>query len=260
MPNELTIDTRLLNEALKEWSGWVKEDAAAVVIDEARLLAFDAMNFTPPFGEGKYSGSTKAAQMQGEKAVDRSIFNSFTPLKESEIKSPWLKRVVKDNDLVGVDEHFKATGSQWRAATFSAQGHKSNRSRTSGRVHRQRKRAVLSINEGYAAKSKSGVGTFKAAWGRQADILGNHTLAVSKSRIPAWVKRNFGRAGRLMLAQGRPIVRPTGATVDLGAMSHPMLVGAIDRAVAKRARSLLQKIKYRIDGKTNRINTKFTMR
>lgn len=263
-----TLDTSVMERALKEWSAFVVQDAGLVVLDEARLLFMDGMNLTPPYGKGKTGGqrkkgSTLAAKRQGEASVERSILNSFRPITEDKAKTEDFKRAIKSGNVDTLNAYLEGTKSKKRAFKFSESTHKADRD-SKGRVYRSKNRLVIGSDVGavqsYIVREQAKVGSFKAAWGLMAFKLGNHPKAQTKARIPGWVGKQMSRGKRFIV--GSPVIslRRGGASVSATLMSHPQLKFAFDRAVKSRAKSMSNKVHLILDGRSKDINTKFATR
>ena len=258
--NAVTMDLSVYNRALSEWAAFVIEDSGEVVVDEARLLYTDAMNLTPPWGAGRKRGSTMAAKLQGENAIERSMLNSFRAIGDIP-HDPGLKDIVDKGSVSGLDAYLTGTKSKYKAARFSESQHESNRKR--GRVHRSKNKLVIGSDVQAAQSSierrKRNVGTYKAAWAAMAKRMGEHSKAKTKARIPAWVSRNIPKARGLIITENVSITKNS-STVEFGAVSHEELAKSFNRAVVSRIRSMQQKVKLMVDGQSKKINTKFRTR
>ena len=255
----MTLDTKQLDAALKEFSAFLKNDPAEILLDEARLLAIDAMNLTPPFGAGKSKGSTLAAKKQGESAVERSISNSFTPIQATKTENPWLNRLIEQGRSAdSLNKFFRKTESEWRVAHFSEDKHESNRN-SKGRVFRSRKKLTFETSHAAVARRKAKVGTFKGAWASMATDIGKHRKSKTKARIPKWVSRNMSSGSR-MVTGFKIDTSSRLMSVKLGAVSHEYMKFGFNRALSSRARSMRQKLKLILDNKTNKLNKKYNLR
>lgn len=266
MPSGLTMDTRALGAALTEFAALTREGLGPVVLDEARILYTDAMNLTPPWGKGKRKGSSKAAELQGRNAIERSILNSFKPITEDSAISQAQDELIRNNDVDGMNEYLRNVGvaeTKAKVVRFSSATHKADRSRKSGRVHRSRGRYVIGSDaqrlHAYTKEQQSKVGTFKAAFAWMVLALSAHPKSKTKSRIPGWVKKNLARGSRLILRQSI-IIRKQGATVIFDVMGHDQLSFSFARAVRAREAGLRKKIRLIADGNAKKVNTKFALR
>lgn len=273
MSATVQMDTRTLERALKEWSAFVREDCTEVVASEARLLFLDGMNLTPPFGKGRNKGSTKAAQEQGEAAIERSVMNSMRPLDPDEVRSAWLERAMEGpNPVNDTDEYFRKIGKgrgQARAVTFQARYHQDDRNKRSGRVKGFRGRYLATRSDRraldfYIASLKDKSGTFKAAFAIAAMEVAKHTG--EKARIPGWVRKRMPSARRLVVAQRYNLrkgggLRRSNIDISVTIVGHDMTEYAYERAISKRKRALFHKVRLVVNNQTHRLNTgRFTLR
>lgn len=264
-PSTVTMDLSQLEKALKEFSAFVVEESGEVVLDEARLLMVDGMNLTPPYGAGRRKGSTTAALKQGEAAVERSVLNSFQPLKTENVKSPWLRRLLQ-KDETKVTEYFRRNQippGKARVVGFDPRIHQGDRNPRTGRVYGNRGRYVvgseIDMLQSYIRDVRLNVGIFKAAFATMAIELANHPRSRSSARVPAWVRRNLAKAAPL-IRQKFISVSKTGATVIFETTAHNDLEYAYDAAIRRREQALVKKIKLIVEGRAKAVNTKFTIR
>ena len=262
------IDTRQFQRALKDFAAFVQDDSGAVVLDQATLMAADGMAATPPFGQGKKRGNTKAAEAQGEKAVERSVTNAMSPLVEKGTYG-WLRRARQTNNREEVNEFYRKTGSNKRAQAFSEQLHTGNRNRD-GRVFKRRGNVMatdsdIAALQSYLSEPKSHVGTYKAAFGSMIERLqGPNPQGIknpAKTRVPAWISKHNGRAKSQLGADLRiQSQKNRGLAVTMQTRAHRMLEWAWPRIIDKRRRLLEKMVRDVVNRDTKRINQKYRTR
>lgn len=280
----VSMDTSRLDKALKEFAALVKDDGNKVVLDEARKLYFDAMNMTPPYGERDHpqptypgqqkpntQGSTKKAQAQGQRALQRDIRLSMAAYDlDSPAKTAWEQRIRESGKSVdGYNEFFSRTGRRGVAVRFNKSHHTTHRKKHGlGRLRDKKPwsgkwlvtKQDQAYRDQYIRHRQRRVGTMKAAYAIAVTRINQKaaSLGLPQSRIPAWVRNNMGKAGWLHhftdINMGS---RKDSASVEVEVNSHAQLQKAFPRAMRMRATSLERNVRKIVQGNADKVNGAF---
>ena len=191
------VEQEKLQQAFLRYVAVTGKKLGAVVKQNARLIAWNLMHNTQPYG------MDLAARKMGDAAVMRDIGNVYAPasaiykqLLETGAKKAaksWY-RLVKDGKFKEAEDILRKTTIKDRNASISSpldpalhRGIRNSR----GRVSRQRVAQIVPDGKeikDYAKKRAALVGFGKAGWLTAASQLG------SISRVPAWITRHRGKA------------------------------------------------------------------
>lgn len=271
----IELDASQLNKALKDFSAFVNADGRDVLLDEARKLFGDGMNFTPPFGRGKprpgatvgkqrMRGSTKAAQIQGEQAIQGDIKRAMSPFPIQQ-ESGWERRIRESGQLLpGYQALMKRKGIPGRPVNFNRSHHKEHRARFGLRKKQWSGKWLVTKQdqaylEQYIRQRKRGVGTLKAGYGIMVVALNAQAAGrgLPQSRIPGWVGKRVGAAGWLVSGKVIDLRNKNTATIAARVMSHRSFSWSWNRALSARTRSLERNIRQIVQGNADKVNGAF---
>lgn len=242
MRTTVKVDTRALTGALKAYSKEARKKLPDVILEEGVFLMKEGMEITPPTGKGNFKGKSVAAKKQGENAITRSMYNSFSPLQSRLMRDPDIKKAIRKQDVETIDRWLKNIGSRKTVVNFSSSQHEANRNKQ-GRVKFSTNKVIIdkdSKNFKQEIKNrKQNVGFFKSAWGS-----GAITLASARSKnatgIPAWIKRHTATSGKL-LRNVRIRKEGNKAGFDITVMSLEMIRTFYPKTVNYRKSIILKK-------------------
>ena len=210
MSAKITVDSKELDEILKNHEAFVKKSVPEMVRKYSRLCAVELANRTQPFSVG--SGAGKKAEGKGKKAVSVGV-GKVIPSKErlqiiadattNEKLRKQLQSNINSGNMAAFGASLKAVGMykdyQVLSKSQISDVHKQYRSKITGRSLSPRKTAFLtSANLGaYIKKIQKRVGLSKSGWADCARKIGG--LKGDGARgIPAFAKtKRHGSHGRV---------------------------------------------------------------
>jgi hypothetical protein len=243
-----------LNRELGRYSAATSKSLKDVVKSEARLLAVDLVNFTPPLLAKSKNEFRRAApqeqRQQGEKAVAMDINRMFQPLDSIDvIRNSRTKRLTNAFTQLLDAKQYKAVGEllwqmgvlPFKAAILETVDKALHRKfRTArGRVGKRVKNPWLvmdaqSIPKYIKAQQKK-VGRAKSGWAATLRGLG--------LSVPGWI--NKGGAGSFSVKDTSLSVEYTMQNSVNYAQKH--YDNIVTRAIRKRVNALIIKTQYAID-------------
>lgn len=194
---DVQVEQEKLQQSFRSMASITGKKLGSVVKQNARLIAWNLMHNTQPYG------MTLASRKMGDAAVMRDIGKVYAPasaiykqlLESGAVKMAkgWYK-LVKDGKYKEAEDILRKTSITDRNAAIFApldsslhQGVRNSR----GRVSRHRAAQIVpdakEIKE-YKKKRVALVGFGKAGWLTAASGLG------SISRVPSWITRHRGKA------------------------------------------------------------------
>ena len=194
---DVDVEQEKLQQAFLKYAAVTGKKLGAVVKQNARLIAWNLMHNTQPYG------MTLASRKMGDAAVMRDVGKVYAPasaiyqqLLESgaaKFAKSWYK-LVKSGEFQKAEDMLRKTTLTDRNASISSPLdpalHRKQRN-NSGRVSRHRAAQIVpdakEIKE-YGKQRAALVGFGKAGWLTAASSLG------SINRVPAWITRHKGRA------------------------------------------------------------------
>lgn len=191
------MEQEKLQQAFIRYASITGKKLGAVVKQNARLIAWNLMHNTQPYG------MDLAARKMGDAAVVRDVGKVYAPasaiykelLETGAVKAAksWYK-LVKNGEFKKAQDLLRQTTIQDRNASISSPLdpalHQAARN-SRGRVSRHRVAQIVPNAKevrDYAKKRAGLVGFGKAGWLTAASQLG------SISRVPAWITRHKGKA------------------------------------------------------------------
>lgn len=194
---EVEVEQEKLQQAFHKYAAVTGKKLGAVVKQNARLIAWNLMHNTQPYG------MTLASRKMGEAAVMRDVGKVYAPAsaiyKElletgaAKIAKSWYK-LVKTGKFKEAEDILRKTTITDRNTPISSPLdsalHKKQRNNR-GTVSRHRAAQIVPDAKeikGYGKKRAALVGFGKAGWLTAASSLG------SISRVPAWITRHKGKA------------------------------------------------------------------
>jgi len=194
---DVDVEQEKLQQAFIKYAAVTSKKLGAVVKQNARLIAWNLMHNTQPYG------MTLASRKMGEAAVIRDVGKVYAPasavyqqlieMEAANIAKSWYK-LVKSGQFQKAEAMLRKTTLTDRNASISAplnpELHRKIRN-SSGRVSRHRAAQIVpdakEIKE-YGKQRAALVGFGKAGWLTAASSLG------SIARVPAWITRHKGKA------------------------------------------------------------------
>lgn len=260
-----------LSKAMQAFADAVGKDVAAILPDEARLFAMSGMTAQPPTagkesknGGGKVwgNGNTKAAQRNGEAAVERSGMNASPHMTPDWFYDPELKKRIQAGKIQGTQWLLDRAGISIKVGAFDEAYWESKRD-YKGRVFRMKRGNVIIRQQDVAAreaaikKRQARVGMMKGAWAHIVEKLNRHTAA--KSKIPSWIARHSARGAAWL--QSETFISLMGAkkSIRIRGANHPTSVAFTGIAIKSRIKSIQKKTREVLRGRAAIINGKFTI-
>ena len=232
-----TVDNSQFNQWVNKYNGEIKRDMVAGLKQEMGLLIRAGIMFTPPFTKTRSKenkGSSKAARIQGETAVERDIrvvlldLNGFIKfmIRLGARKETMFRIMVlaMARDVRGLQEIFKKWHGLARVTHVGdsglAQVH--NSERRQGVIHHTPRQRMFvldtSVLNDYIADIKKHVGRAKAGWNAAASKFG----VKDTTAWPAWVKRHAGRGSatdNLSTTTGSGYLEGVNADIAIGVLN-----------------------------------------
>jgi hypothetical protein len=194
---DVEVEQEKLQQAFHKYAAVTGKKLGAVVKQNARLIAWNLMHNTQPYG------MTLASRKLGEAAVIRDVGKVYAPasaiyqqlleIGAAKFAKAWYK-LVKSGEFQKAEDMLRKTTLTDRNASISAplnpELHRSIRN-NSGRVSRQRAAQIVPDAKeikNYGKQRAALVGFGKAGWLTAASSLG------SIARVPAWITRHKGKA------------------------------------------------------------------
>jgi len=194
---DVDVEQEKLQQAFIKYAAVTSKKLGAVVKQNARLIAWNLMHNTQPYG------MTLASRKMGEAAVIRDVGKVYAPasavyqqlieMEAANIAKSWYK-LVKSGQFQKAEAMLRKTTLTDRNASIASPLdpalHRQQRN-SSGRVSRHRAAQIVpdakEIKE-YGKQRAALVGFGKAGWLTAASSLG------SIARVPAWITRHKGKA------------------------------------------------------------------
>ena len=194
---DVDVEQEKLQQAFLKYAAVTGKKLGAVVKQNARLIAWNLMHNTQPYG------MTLASRKMGEAAVIRDVGKVYAPASAvyqqlletgaAKFAKGWYK-LVKSGEFQKAEDMLRKTTLTDRNASIASPLdpalHRKIRN-NSGRVSRHRAAQIVpdakEIKE-YGKQRAALVGFGKAGWLTAASSLG------TISRVPAWITRHKGKA------------------------------------------------------------------
>jgi hypothetical protein len=199
MSGKITVDSKELDEILKNHELFVKKSVPEMVRKYSRLCAVELANRTQPFSVG--TGAGKKAEGLGKGAVDKGVgtviagpaaLQLIVDKTTSEKLKAQLQGHLTSNNMKAFGSALKAVGmyKDYEMLSKSQLGdaHKNHRSKKTGRSYSPKKEFLTAANLGaYIKKVQKRVGLSKSGWADCARKIGGIKGDGARG-IPAFAK------------------------------------------------------------------------